>query len=69
MIKIELTLQKFQELVRTGHSLDTIFLLYCLDEMDLKDPDNPKLAIMNQSLIRKGLITIENKLTLEGEDL
>ncbi len=64
-----ITLQKFQELIKKGYSLDTVFLLQNLDKIDCIDFNNPKLAILKQGLIRRGLISEEGRITVDGNEL
>lgn len=69
---IKLTKEHFQELVKKGLSLDYVFLLMLVrDGHDCSSliADNPKMESMHQTLIRKALITEENKLTLIGQEL
>jgi len=69
---IRLTKEHLVELVKKGFTLDHIALLMLIKEghdMDLLKQDNMKLDALHQSLIRKGLITEENKLTIPGNEL
>lgn len=69
---IKLTKEHFQELVKKGFSLDHICLLMLIKEghdMALLTEDSMKLEAMLQSLIRKGLVTEENKITILGQEL
>ena len=69
---IRLTKEHLVELVKKGFTLDHIALLMLIKEghdMDLLKQDNMKLDALHQSLVRKGLITEENKLTIPGNEL
>jgi len=69
---IKLTKEHWQELSKKGFTLDHIFLLMLIKEGHIIDPlitDSMKLDALHQSLIRKGLITDTNVITLIGQDL
>lgn len=69
---IKLTKEHFQELTKKGLSLDYVFLLMLIkDGHDCSSliEDNPKMESMIQTLVRKALITEENKITLIGQEL
>ncbi len=71
-MKIDLSVNHFQELVKKSYSLDHIYLLSLLNaEEDIEDMIAGSIKIDNlyQALIRKGLITTENKLTLQGKQI
>lgn len=58
---------KFLELLKKGYNLDNLYILSNIENVDLKDFDNPKVAIIYQGMIRKGLLTEEGKVTVEGQ--
>lgn len=60
---------RWLELQKKGYSLDIIYLLSNIENYNDKDANNPKIPIIVQSLIRKGLLTSEHKITLEGKEL
>lgn len=69
---IKLTKEHFQELIKKGLSLDYVFLMMLIKEghdIPTLVRDNIKLEGMHQTLIRKALITEENKLTISGHEL
>ena len=70
---MNLTFSHFEEILKKGYNLDIVFLLTLVDEQecDIKELccENPKLSLLYQTLIRKGLVTEECKLTLEGKSL
>lgn len=72
-MKLNITPEKFKELIHRGYNLDIIYLLKLVEEQYDIAPlcrDSMKIAATYQSLIRKGLITeIDEKLTLVGKDL
>lgn len=70
MIEIKLNVDQFEELVKKGYSLDMIYLLLiAVGEYDLLFSHNAKIANIFQTMVRKGLLTEEGKITLEGKDL
>jgi len=71
-MQIKLTKEHFVELSKKGYSLDHIFLLMLIKEghnMTLLTKDSMKLEAMHQGLVRKGLVTEENKITIPGQEL
>jgi hypothetical protein len=72
-MKLNVTPQQFEELIKKGYNLDIIFLLKLIDEqsdVSLLFDTSMKIDSIYQSLIRKGLITKnDEKLTLIGKDL
>jgi hypothetical protein len=71
-MKLTVTPQQFEELIKKGYNLDVIFLLRLIDEQYDVSPlceGSMKIASVYHSLIRKGLITNDDKLTTPGKDL
>lgn len=72
-MKLTITPQQFEELIKRGYNLDVIFLLKLIDEQYDISPlceSSMKIASVYQSLIRKALITnTDEKLTTLGRDL
>ncbi len=72
-MKLHITPQRFEELIKKSYSLDIIYLLKLIDsEYDVEPlyENSMRLSAIYQSLIRKGLIAKdENKLTVVGKDL
>lgn len=72
-MKLNVNPQQFEELIKRGYSLDTIYLLKLIDEQYDVSPlckESMKIASVYQSLIRKGLITqFDEKITTLGTDL
>jgi hypothetical protein len=71
-MKFTVTPQQFEELIKKGYNLDVIFLLKLIDEQyDVSSlcDGSMKIASVYHSLIRKGLITNDDKLTTAGRDL
>ncbi len=69
---IKLTKEHFLELIEKGFNLDYIFLLMLVKEghnLEVLTKDNIKLDGMRLSLIRKALITEDNKLSTLGQEL
>jgi hypothetical protein len=72
-MKLHITPQQFEELIKRSYNLDIIYLLKLIEEQYDVAPlyaDSMKLSAVYQSLIRKGLITeTDEKLTVLGRDL
>ena len=72
-MKLNISPQQYEKLIKRGHNLDVIFLLKLIDEQYDVSPlceTNMKIASVYQSLIRKALITKDDeKLTVLGRDL
>ena len=72
-MKLNVTPEQFEELIKRGYNLDVIFLLKLIDDQFDVSPlcdGSMKIASVYQSLIRKALITKDDeKLTLVGKDL
>lgn len=68
---LSLTCEHFKVLLTQGYSLDMIFLLTAIsEELDITELlKEKKIALIHQTLLRKALITNENKLTAEGKAL
>jgi hypothetical protein len=72
-MKLTVTAEQFEELIKKGYNLDVIFLLKLIDEQYDISPlceGSMKISSVYQSLVRKALITKDDeKLTLVGRDL
>lgn len=72
-MKLNVTPQQYEELIKRGYNLDVIFLLKLIDEQYDVSPlcdESMKIASVYHSLIRKGLITPDDeKITTLGKDL
>ena len=69
-MKLLLTPGNFQELIKKSYSLDHIYLLKLIEQNFDIEPlceGSMKISALQSGLIRKGLITDENKLTLTGQ--
>jgi hypothetical protein len=72
MIKPQLTSGQFRELAKKGYSSDiSNLLLYIEGGEDINEicKDVPKLGNILQSLYRKGLVTDNHNLTIEGKEI
>jgi hypothetical protein len=72
VMKLQVAPNHFTELLGRGYSLDHIYLLKLIDEgYDLNEmkKSSLKIATLFQSLVRKGLVFEENKLTTDGKEL
>lgn len=59
----------FKEIIKQGYNLDLIYMMLLIQQnIDISDMMNEsvKIASLHATLIRKGLLTDENKLTLSG---
>lgn len=71
-MKINVTPFHFEELINKSYSLDMIFLLKLVYEKYEIKPlceNSEKIKTLYQTIIRKGLITEEDKITTAGQDL
>jgi hypothetical protein len=72
-MKLSVTPEQFQELIKRSYNLDILYLLKLIDEQYDVSPlckDSMRIAAVYQALIRKGLITTtDDKLTTLGRDL
>lgn len=71
-MKFNISDKHFLELINKGFDLNVYFLLRILhegNEIDSLCKENVKISAMKQSLLRKGLITEEDKLTSIGQEL
>lgn len=71
-MKIHITPQVFQEIIKKSYNLDIVYLLKLIEENYDIAPmyeNSMKIDALYQSLIRKQLITDDNKVTLLGKDL
>ena len=71
-MKLNVTPEQFEELIKRSYNLDILYLLKLIDEQYDVSPlckDSMRIASVYQALIRKGLITTDDKLTMLGRDL
>jgi len=72
-MKLNVTPEQFEELIKRGYNLDVIFLLKLIDDRFDVSPlcdGSMKIGSVYHSLIRKGLITADDeKITTLGRDL
>lgn len=72
-MKLNVTPEQFEELIKRSYNLDIVYLLKLIDEqydVSLLYRDSMKISAIYQSLIRKGLITEhDDKVTTLGKDL
>lgn len=64
--------QKFEELIKKSYSLDHIYLMKLIEqEFDISSlcKESMKISALVSGLIRKGMITNDNKLTILGQEL
>jgi hypothetical protein len=72
-MKLNVTAEQFEELIKRGYNLDVIFLLKLIDDRFDVSPlcdGSMKIAALLSGLIRKGLISEhDEKITLLGKEL
>lgn len=72
-MKLNVTPEQFEELIKRSYNLDIVYLLKMIDEQYDVAPlckQSMRISAIYQALIRKGLITeTEDKLTTLGKDL
>jgi hypothetical protein len=71
-MKINISPEHFEEILKKGYSLDIVFMLKALEEgmdMDVLCERSDKILALKDTIVRKGLITEEGKLTLSGMEL
>lgn len=71
-ISIKLTAFHFNEILKRGYSLDHIFILQLIEKgVDLSSlPEkSAKYEVLTSTLNRKGLLTDDLKITIEGKEL
>jgi hypothetical protein len=73
MARLDLTYSHFEDLLKNGYSLDMIFILKLIhkEKCNIKDlcADNPKISVIYQTLVRKGLISEDSKILLQGKSI
>lgn len=60
---------KWTELFKKGLSLDIIYILELIEKDEFNNSSSPKVSVLLKTIQRKGLLTSDNKLTLEGKIL
>lgn len=68
---MNITLEKYIKILDAGYSLDVLYLLKLIKEgVDITEAIlHPRVDAINQMLLRKQLVTDDNKVTMSGEDL
>jgi hypothetical protein len=73
IIRLDLTFSHFEQLLKKGYSLDSIFLLKLIHKKkcNIKDElsNDAKLSALYQGLVRKGLISEDCKIIKEGKSI
>ena len=69
---MNINFHQFEQLYKNGYTLDMLFLLQEINDdgsiISLIN-DNMKIEILFQTIVRKGIITEEGKITLSGKEL
>jgi len=71
-MNLNLHTSHFKQIIESGYSLDMIFLLKLAEEEECLESfcnGSPKLEALYQGIYRKGLISVEDKLTLTGKSV
>lgn len=70
-LNLSLTNEHFKVLITKGYSLDLVFLLHSINETsDISVLlTNKKIELLHQTLLRKALITEDDKITKEGKSI
>lgn len=71
-MKLDLTVDHYRELIKKSYSLDLLYLLNLISEGYDVTPlieSSAKIKAIYLSLVRKGMITDEEKLTVLGNDI
>jgi hypothetical protein len=73
MARLDLSFSHFEQLLKKGYSLDTIFLLKIIqkEKCNIRDMcvEDTKLSALYQGLVRKGLISEDCKVMVEGKNI
>lgn len=73
MARLDLSFSHFEQVLKKGYSLDTIFLLKIIQKEKCKIKDmcaeDTKLAALYQGLVRKGLVSEDCKVMIEGKNI
>ena len=73
MARLDLSFSHFEQLLKKGYSLDTIFLLKIIqkEKCNIRDmcAEDTKLSALYQGLVRKGLISEDCKIMVEGKSI
>tara|TARA_R110002153_G_scaffold64185_1_gene171837 strand:+ start:2594 stop:3214 length:621 start_codon:yes stop_codon:yes gene_type:complete len=71
-MKLHITPSVFKEIIKKSYNLDSVYLLKLIEQQTDIEPlyeDSMKISALYQGLIRKGLITSDENITIEGKDL
>ena len=71
-MNLNLHTSHFKQIIENGYSLDMVFLLKLAEEEECLESfcnGSPKLEALYQGIYRKGLISVEDKLTLTGKSV
>lgn len=71
-MNLQLNFSHFSQIYKNGYTLDVIFLLKLVEEevdISILCKESLKLEALYQSIYRKGLVSKECKLTLEGKNV
>ena len=71
-LNLILNFSHFEQIIKNGYSMDMVFILKLAEQdVDIKAlcGESAKLQALHQAVLRKGLITEENKLTMSGQNI
>lgn len=69
LLNLELTPYHFNEIIKKGFSLDMIYFLKLIKSEEAFETEGIKVSHILSTMRRKGLLTEEDKITVEGENL
>lgn len=71
-LNLKIHFSHFEQIIKNGYSMDMVFILKLAEQdVDIKAlcGESAKLQALHQAVLRKGLITEENKLTMSGQNI
>ena len=68
---MNITSEQFKVLISKGYSLDSLFILKLIEKgQDISSlMENKKAELLHHTLVRKGLLTEDDRITLEGKSV
>lgn len=72
ILNLKINFSHFEQIIKNGYSMDMVFILKLAEQdVDIKAlcGESAKLQAIHQAVLRKGLITEDNKLTMSGQNI